>query len=261
MIHIQNRYVGDVGDFGKYGFLKVLCNDTLKLGVVWYLVPNESNSDGKFINYLEPSKKNIKRFKRCDPKLYETLKEIVNTDSRSVQRVRMSDVLPYETVFYEEPLSFVGFSSSGVKAQQIRLEHRRKWLQEALNSTVNCNVVFLDPDNGLEVNSVNRKQNKGPKYVYLDELTPFLQKGQSLIIYHHLCRNGFAEEQVNFRLCQIRDYVHESPKPWAVLYRRGTLRAFILIPTPEHQENLYEKTKSFLKTSWSQHFELIEINQ
>ena len=40
---MQNRYAGDVGDFGKYGLLRTLCREPplLSLGVVWYLVSDE----------------------------------------------------------------------------------------------------------------------------------------------------------------------------------------------------------------------------
>jgi hypothetical protein len=38
---VQDRYVGDIGDFGKYGLLIALCGHDLSLGVVWHLVPNE----------------------------------------------------------------------------------------------------------------------------------------------------------------------------------------------------------------------------
>src|ERR1700684_4163658 len=40
---MQDRYVGDVGDFGKFGLLRALCGEShplpLKLGVVWYRFP------------------------------------------------------------------------------------------------------------------------------------------------------------------------------------------------------------------------------
>ena len=53
---MQDRYAGDVGDFGKFGLLRTLCElnaPQLKLGIVWYLVPEEShNEDGKHTKYL-----------------------------------------------------------------------------------------------------------------------------------------------------------------------------------------------------------------
>lgn len=73
---MQNRYVGDIGDFGKYHLLKSLCsgNDDkgdLSLGVVWYLVPDENhNEDGKHIRYLEQSASNLARFRKGDPLLF-----------------------------------------------------------------------------------------------------------------------------------------------------------------------------------------------
>ena len=38
---MQNQYVGDIGDFGKYGLLRAISGDPLRLGVVWYLFPDE----------------------------------------------------------------------------------------------------------------------------------------------------------------------------------------------------------------------------
>jgi hypothetical protein len=51
---MQDRYSGDVGDFGKFGLLRHILNGSqLKLGINWYLFPNEDhNEDGRFINYL-----------------------------------------------------------------------------------------------------------------------------------------------------------------------------------------------------------------
>ena len=45
---MQDQYVGDIGDFGKYGLLRHLTGmrgdaapeDALRLGVVWYLFPD-----------------------------------------------------------------------------------------------------------------------------------------------------------------------------------------------------------------------------
>ncbi len=44
---MQDRYTADIGDFGKYGLLRALCSpvddgSNAWLGLVWYLVPDES---------------------------------------------------------------------------------------------------------------------------------------------------------------------------------------------------------------------------
>jgi hypothetical protein len=53
---MQHRYVGDVGDFGKYGFLRALTRETqhARLGIIWYLTdPEIHNNDGKHDGYLK----------------------------------------------------------------------------------------------------------------------------------------------------------------------------------------------------------------
>jgi hypothetical protein len=55
---MQNRYVGDIGDYGKYALLRHLCacatGKSLRLGVIWCLFPDETiNNDGKHISYLK----------------------------------------------------------------------------------------------------------------------------------------------------------------------------------------------------------------
>jgi hypothetical protein len=34
---MQNKYVGDIGDYGKYALLNLLCARELKCFVIWYL--------------------------------------------------------------------------------------------------------------------------------------------------------------------------------------------------------------------------------
>lgn len=49
---MQNRYTADIGDYGKLGLLRCLEKTGLKIGVNWYLTPDEGhNEDGRFIQY------------------------------------------------------------------------------------------------------------------------------------------------------------------------------------------------------------------
>ena len=75
---MQDRYTGYIGDFGKYGLLRLLCGQDLKLGVNWYLAPNGGPpGDGGFIYYLHDTDPNKTRFQVCDPELYGKLRGIV----------------------------------------------------------------------------------------------------------------------------------------------------------------------------------------
>ena len=67
-------------------------------------------------------------------------------------------------------------------------------------------VVFADPDNGMEPRAgLPRARLTGPKYTYFHELAPYLDRGQSLIIYHHLHRSMVQEGQVCDRLSQVEE--------------------------------------------------------
>ena len=104
---MQCRYVGDVGDFGKYGLLQALTlpntPDELSLGVVWYLVPNHGPAgDGRYTDYLK--EKNAGRFRPCNPLLFDCLKEIVDSDRRSVESIERAGFLPAK--YYPRKLTF-----------------------------------------------------------------------------------------------------------------------------------------------------------
>ena len=258
---MQNRYTADIGDFGKYGLLRAFCspvddgsND--RLGVVWYLVPDEShNADGKFTQYLEHSPKNDRRFRRCDPELYDALADIIRTKDRNVSSIRKCSILPPGTVFYEKLLTFDGTPANSPVARRKRIAYRNGWVQDVLSATKDCDIIFVDPDNGLEV-GIKRHQKRGPKYVFFDELEPYCKRGQSLVIYHHTSRRGTAEDQVRERLAQIEERLN-SGGTFALLYHRGSSRAFLVVPSEKHKSIMTEKAEQFMQGPWSEHFTMV----
>jgi hypothetical protein len=258
---VQDRYVGDIGDFGKYGLLKALCADDLFLGVVWYLVPDEggdgNDGNGAHVGYLDPTPTNLRRFRRCDPALYDALGEIVRNGVRSVRSVGEQAILPPGTVFYERPLSFDGMPGIGPAATEARLDHRNDWVQEALEATQGCDLVFADPDNGLE-SGTPRHQRKGPKFAYFDELAPCVRRGQSLVVYHHLHRSYPTREQVRERLAQVGERLGE---PFALLFKRGSPRAFFVVPSESRREVLSKRARRFMEGCWAQHFTLVGMEE
>ena len=214
---MQNRYTGDIGYFGKYGLLRALCSPVgegqkLQLGVVWYLVPDEShNSDGKLIQYLDPTAKKDRFLRRCDPELYDTLADIVQNNERRVSSIHKSSILPPNTVFYNELLTFDGMPTNNPASHRKRIAYRNGWVQGAISATEKCDIIFFDPDNGLEVGT-KRHAKRGPKYTFYDEIEPYWQRDQSLVIYQHIGHQGSAEEQIEKRFIQINELIeHHWP--------------------------------------------------
>lgn len=80
---MQDRYAGDIGDFGKLGFLKFIEKEKLKVGVDWYLTEpvtkvESSNKDGKH--------RVAEKYKVCDAVLFAKLEKVFNK-KRSVTSI------------------------------------------------------------------------------------------------------------------------------------------------------------------------------
>ena len=91
---MQNMYVGDIGDYGKYGLLRALSQPDYKLGIVWYLIPNESHlKDGKHIDFLSKLK-----YIDCDRPLFSTLSDIISSGKRNVSKIEKSEIFSTKRV-------------------------------------------------------------------------------------------------------------------------------------------------------------------
>lgn len=262
---MQDRYAGDVGDFGKYGLLRHLLGrqpeGRMRIGVAWYLVPCEThNQDGKHLGYLRDDGK----FRPCDPELFDSLQGLFGHvlsggegTPRTVAAIETNSILPNDPLFFSVPLSY----EAGMPVQE-RLEVRRRWLDLALDSLAEADIVFLDPDNGIECSSVGRAAFKGPKYVFWDEIAKFgsASRGQSLVVYHHTNRRKATSEDVDSSYEQVGELLGEFRKRLphlttsAVLYTRGTRRAFFVAANEGHLDSLATGLDRLFETPWREHF-------
>src|SRR5881397_2079383 len=167
---MQDKYVGDIGDFGKYALLRFLANGDVVLGIVWYRTTAEDKSkDGMLVQYLF-SEKEAKSLGNCDAELFNALRRLVESKDRRVVSIRERGIFPGSTVFYEEPLDFA------LVLPRARPEARTTWCQNSLKKVDQAQLVFLDPDNGLALNERKKYRKTGPKYVFLDELRQYLSQ-------------------------------------------------------------------------------------
>lgn len=260
---MQDRYTGDIGDYGKYGLLRQLCGihpkaaDRLRLGVLWYrpdpsTVTNENADDGKFTSYLRQDPE--EKFQPCDPNLYDALhKIVVQCNDRRVKKVELSRVLGPDALFHDAYIPGPAPNARG----EARAVPRRAWRKKALRTTERCEIVFLDPDNGLEPRSVAIRHKAAVKYAYLEEIEPLLERGQSLVIYHHLSRKGTHTDQITHWLKRLQQEFNPADS-FALRYRRGSARAFFVLAQQRHTPILRERAAALLASPWQQHFELHE---
>ena len=265
---MQNRYCCDQGDFGKFGLLRCLCaagahGEALRLALLWYLVPDEAgSSDGKHTGYLRDTARNRRQYRGCDPELWESLKSLFDSGRRSIKAIQEEGILPPGTVFFEEALEWpIDMPANSDAGRKRRIEHREKWWQRGFDRTGGCQVIFFDPDNGLEVESVPRYGRKGPKYVFIKEVVPFYKRGQSLVVYQHINRCGGkkAAEQVRHRMEQLQ-VATGAGSAFAMRYHRGTARAYLVMPTEKHAETLQRRAMRMCQGPWARHFHLTGLS-
>lgn len=244
---MQNKYVGDVGDFGKYGLLRALSGVTqpgrkLTLGVVWYLTPDDDRPGGTLDTYLVPMARNDRRFRDCDAALYDHMGGI--RKERHIAAVESAHILGHDARLFSEPL--------------LPQTDRRAWLRRGLDAVQMCDLIFLDPDNGIRLEEV---KGRSLKHTYLREVESFTKAGStSVVVYHHLGRRGKHQAQISEGLASLRERFLEN-KPFAMWYHRGTARAFFVLPSQALRDTLLERARALVGSRWGEgkkpHFELV----
>jgi hypothetical protein len=125
---MQNRYVGDIGDYLKLGILRAL-SPGYHVGVEVH------NSDGRHIGYLGRAD----LWRHFDPYLFDTLRGIVSSGRQSVRELEAANILPGATFASE-------FVPAGGPPTQ-RGQARREWLEAVQRKFEGTDLLFLDPWN------------------------------------------------------------------------------------------------------------------
>jgi hypothetical protein len=193
---VRHNFVNDIGDYVKYALLRALCANKsmpLRLGVVWYLTEHiENNSDGRRRPHLSRD-----GWEGLDPDLLVKMQAIEATlhsqDDLNLRLIEQSDIFPSSTIYFSEPLpDFVGISIE-------RGAQRSAWFNRARQAVRECNLLFLDPDNGLEVKSISPRSRMAGKYVLASEMTALLATGAGVILYQHGSRLTWQAQRA--RVC------------------------------------------------------------
>ena len=184
---MQNRYTGDIADFGKFLLLKHLFPKE-NIATIWYLYPDEThNNDGS--HTVDES--NTKVFPHChtlDSQMAEIFNTIYRGFIRHIDAFEILGVLPNGHFFRETILG----QGAG---------YRKLWCDRAIDfiQRNSCRVVCLDPDNGIEPLGMKRLSIvKQGKYTTFEEIERFfdLESVEHVMIYQHFNRLKKHDQQM-----------------------------------------------------------------
>ncbi len=181
---MKNQYFGDINDYRKYGLLRILqSKGNGRLLVAWMLTPDDGSRDGGFRSYLQDPDTWI----RYDPQLFTGLAGLLRPASiPEVSLIERSTLLP-RTSYYSAVVPDAG-------------KERDAWRQGLFGAAHDVDLVFVDPDNGIEVPSKPVGRKGSSKYVTWQEIRGLWETGCSILIYQHFRherRAAFAERMAS----------------------------------------------------------------
>jgi hypothetical protein len=168
---VKDQYVGDVNDYLKYALLRALADAHAgMLQVCWMRTAPDGRSDGGRLGYLREGE----RARALDPVVFDELAGIISAGKRSVSAVQGTAILA-GAQFHPALLGD-------------RPGARERHFNEIWQALGPRDLVFFDPDNGLEVASVRAGARNCCKYVFLEELAVALGEQRSVCVYQHFPR-------------------------------------------------------------------------
>ena len=232
---MQDRYAGDIGDYGKIGLLRILQAHGLLVAVNWYRVDPleiEKRDDGTFKQddgkFLIPDDLRV-----CDKELADTLFRIAMSKYRSVEVLEQANLIPGACYFHE----------------LLKADNRDEWHRRAMEKLKGSDIVFLDPDNGLLVTSVGKMSARSVKYTFYEEVGDYFRRGQSVLIYNHRSRK---QESVYFHeICSRLQETTGVPESeiLKITFPRRSVRDYLAVPASEEHRRIIEETFTAMEKS------------
>jgi hypothetical protein len=232
---VKDQYFGDVNDFRKYGLLRALAVSVgLRLGVCWMLTEADNRTDGKLLGYLSKPKD----FRHCDPELFDWLRQVVTIEQdRRTARIEGAELLG-AAVFHSKILSD-------------RRSARSEYFSDCSDRLACCDLVFFDPDMGLEV-AKPRGRKLSCQYLYWDEVQATFDTGSSVMIYQHFPRQ-VREEYIPGIAQQLKE---RTGAP--AVFSFHTPHVLFVLASQERHLDSFRLRKPVIEAAWNDHIAVAE---
>jgi hypothetical protein len=173
---MKNQYFGDVNDYRKYGLLRTLqSKGEGRLLVAWMLTPDDGSPDGGLRSYLQ----NPTEWRHHDPELFTGLVTLLSTAPiPNVSLMERSALIPRASYYSALVSDSIG--------------DREMWREGLLSAALAADLVFLDPDIGIEIPSKPIGRRGSSMYAAWKEIQSLWEHGCSILIYQHFPREHRA---------------------------------------------------------------------
>ena len=196
--------------------------------VAWMLTPDDGGRDGSLREYLRQPE----RWRHYDPKLFDGLQNLLHCAAA-----------PAASLIEESGL-LLGASFYSTEVPDRRLG-RDAWREGLLAAAKDVDLVFLDPDNGLEVPSKPVGHIGSSKYVTWDEVAGLWRLGCSVLIYQHFPRKprGVFAQQIVGRLREVTGA--------RLVEAYETARVLFLLALQDRHVPMYDRAAVVLADRWA----------
>ncbi len=162
---MQGRHIGGIGDFGKVALLRHLMQGR-RLALCFCLSGenDEVRDQTRYFDYLgQPD-----RFRHLAPEVFDQLARVAVNHSSNAD-------------------SWAALRTSGVLGDAVFLRHRvpsrtalrPAWAELLVSSVADADLVFLDPERGIQGNRLTSR------HIALAEIAALRLKDRTLVIGHH----------------------------------------------------------------------------
>ncbi len=191
------------------------------------LTATDDRTDGKFLTYLGQPKK----YRHRDPVLFDWLRQVVGAEKdRRTARIETSTMLK-AALFQSDLLTD-------------SLREREAYFAECAAKFTGCDLVFFDPDNGLEVKSTKRGGWNSCKFLYWEEVCSAFSTGASVLIYQH-----FIREKRGAFIARMAEELRRRLNP-ATVFSFRTPHVLFLLAAHERHTTSFRKQLAVILSNW-----------
>jgi hypothetical protein len=231
MKFMKDQYFGDIGDYKKFSILRTLSQiGGMKILICWMQTEDDGRTDGRFTQYLSSPTE----WRKYDSLVFDLLaKSILGENKRTLKIIENAGLIPDAKFF-----SFI---------LDDNLSQRDIYFSSLLDQAQDVDLVFLDPDNGMEVKSVILGKRNSSKYLYWQELENLYKQDKSLLIYQHFGR----VDRSNF-IQVLAHKILDRTSAQEVSSLQTNHNVYLAIPQTRHKKDLDESLLEISKRWGSQ---------